>query len=180
MEWSVIYAQLTSLRATLGQNLKKKSHTKSGKGTDELFTPSWIFFKHLQFPVPVMEARQSRDTLKKTEADNEVKDGTPQKSRQSNKFKDLEKTKHTLMHECINVMQAPSNISSLPSEENTFGRFVAQKLMSFDGYRKMMAEKKITELLFDIEYSMMTEGHSESGLTQAYQTVPQSVDAFGL
>lgn len=52
--------------------------------------------------------------------------------------------------------------------------------MSFDGYRKMMAEKKITELLFDIEYSMMTEGHSESGLTQAYQTVPQSVDAFGL
>lgn len=84
------------------------------------------------------------------------------------------------MQECINVMQAPSNISSLPSEENTFGRFVAQKLMSFDGYIKMMAEKKITELLFDIEYSMMTEGHSESGLTQAYQTVPQSVDAFGL
>lgn len=59
-----------------------------------------------------MEARQSRDTLKKTEADNEVKDGTPQKSRQSNKLKDLEKTKHTLMQECINVMQAPSNISS--------------------------------------------------------------------
>lgn len=52
--------------------------------------------------------------------------------------------------------------------------------MSFDGYIKMMAEKKITELLFDIEYSVMTEGHSESGLTQAYQTVPQSVDAFGL
>jgi len=76
-------------------------------------------------------------------------------------------------------MQAPSNISSLPSEESTFGRFVAQKLMSFDGYRKTMAEKRITELLFDIEYSMMTEGHSESGMTHAYQTVPQSVYAFG-
>ena len=84
------------------------------------------------------------------------------------------------MQEGINVMQAPSNISSLPLEENTFGRFVAQKLMSFDGYRKMLAEKKITELLFDIDYSMMTEGPSESGMTQAYQTVPQSVDAFGL
>lgn len=43
-----------------------------------------------------------------------------------------------------------------------------------------MAEKKITELLFDFEYSMMTEGLSESGMTQPYQTVPQSVDAFGL
>lgn len=103
MEWSVIYGQLTSLRATLGQNLKTKSHTKSGQGTDELFTPSWIFFKHLQFLVPVMEARQSRDTLKKTEADNEVKDGTPQKSRQSNKLKDLEKNKtyfNARVHKC--------------------------------------------------------------------------------
>ena len=27
---------------------------------------------------------------------------------------------------------------------------------------------------------MMTNGPSESGMTQAYQTVPQSVDAFGL
>ena len=27
---------------------------------------------------------------------------------------------------------------------------------------------------------MMNEGLSESGMTQPYQTVPQSVDAFGL
>ena len=66
------------------------------------------------------------------------------KSRQSNK--DLEKTKHSLMQKFINVMQAPSNISSLPPE-NTFGRFVAHKLMSFDGYRKMMAKKNIIQLL---------------------------------
>lgn len=71
----------------------------------------------------------------------------PKKSRQRNKFKELEKTKHSLMQKCINVMQAPSNISSLPPEENTFGRFVAHKLMSFDGYRKMMAKKNITQLL---------------------------------
>ena len=74
-----INAQLTSLRATLGQNLKKKSHTRCGQRTDELFTPSWIFFQHFQFLVPVMEAWQSKDTLKKTEADKEVKDGTPQR-----------------------------------------------------------------------------------------------------
>ena len=49
------------------------------------------------------------------------------KCRQSNKFKELEKTKHSLMQKCINVMQGPSNISSLPPEENTFGRFVAHK-----------------------------------------------------
>lgn len=181
MEWKVIMTQLTSLRATLGQNMKKKNHTKSGQGTDELFTPSWIFFKQLQFLVPVMEARQSKDTcsFKKTDADNEVKDDTPLKNRPSNKFKDLEKTKHNLMQECLNVMQTTPNTCA---EEDTFGRFIAHKLASFDRYKKAMAEKKITELLFDLEYSdMMREGPSESDMTQCYnQSVPVSSNAFGL
>ncbi|KAJ7386218.1 hypothetical protein OS493_010613, partial [Desmophyllum pertusum] len=32
LEWKVIMTQLASLRATLGQNMKKKNHTKSGQG----------------------------------------------------------------------------------------------------------------------------------------------------
>ena len=55
-DWSEINSQLVSLRATLGQNLRKINNTKSGQGTDELFEPSWIFFKSMQFLVPVMEA----------------------------------------------------------------------------------------------------------------------------
>ena len=62
--WKDIQAQMTSLRAILGQNLKKKTQWKSGQGTDEHFKPKWMFWEQLQFLVPTMKARQSRDTLK--------------------------------------------------------------------------------------------------------------------
>ena len=60
--------QLTSLRQILGQNIKKKTSVKSGQSTNELFTPTWIFWDSLQFLVPVMHARQSKDTMKKDDS----------------------------------------------------------------------------------------------------------------
>ena len=42
----------------------KKKQWKSGQGTDEHFKPKWMFLEQLQFLVPTMKARQSRDTLK--------------------------------------------------------------------------------------------------------------------
>ena len=41
---------------------------KSGQCTDELFTPTWIFWDSLRFLVPLMHARQSRDTMKKDDS----------------------------------------------------------------------------------------------------------------
>ncbi|CAB4020582.1 Hypothetical predicted protein [Paramuricea clavata] len=64
VSWKDIQSQMTCLRATLGQNLKKKTHWKSGQGTDEHFRPKWMFWEQLQFLIPIKEARQSRDTLK--------------------------------------------------------------------------------------------------------------------
>ena len=66
--WQEISSQLTSLRQILGQNIKKNTAVKSGQGTDELFTPTWIFWDSLQFLVPVMHARQSKDTMKKADS----------------------------------------------------------------------------------------------------------------
>ena len=73
-------------------------------------------------------------------------------------------TKNKLLQKCINVVKAPTT-ASLPvtasGEDQTFGRFVAEKLMSFDRHTKLMAEKRITELLFELEMGMLTESHSE-------------------
>lgn len=69
------------------------------------------------------------------------------------------------MQECLNVMQTPSN-TSLTTEEDTFGRFIAEDDILWQ--IKTMAEKKITELLFDLEYSIIAEGPSESDMIQPY------------
>ena len=54
----------------LKKEKEKKSEdiVKSGQSTDELFTPTWIFWDSLQFLVPVMHARQRRDTMKKDDS----------------------------------------------------------------------------------------------------------------
>jgi len=57
----------------------------------------------------------------------------------------MDDTKQELMQTCINLMQISSNPSPQPATESmrkTLARFVAQKVMSFDKYRRLMAEKK--------------------------------------
>jgi hypothetical protein len=50
------------LRVTFDENLNKRNPMDIR--TDEHFAPKLIFWEQLQFLVPTMEARQSRDTLK--------------------------------------------------------------------------------------------------------------------
>jgi hypothetical protein len=49
------------LRVTFDENLNKRNPMDIR--TDDHFSPKWIW-EQLQFLVPTMEARQSRDTLK--------------------------------------------------------------------------------------------------------------------
>ena len=90
-------------------------------------------------------------------------------------------TKNKLLQECINVMKTPTT-ASLPvpasGEEQTFGRFVAKKLLPFDKYTKLIAEKRITEILFELEMNMLTESHSE--LQASLESYPPQPTAFGL
>ena len=88
------------------------------------------------------------DLDKAVEIDEEVDDKTPTKPRQK-RAKEIEMTKNKLLQECINVMKSPTTTSLpvLASGEQTFGRFVAEKLLSFDKYTKLVAEKRITDTL---------------------------------
>ena len=100
--------------------------------------------------------------MKKTSADDKtIQIANPHQKKPA---KDIDMTKNKLLQKCINVVKAPTT-ASLPvtasGEDQTFGRFVAEKLMSFDRHTKLMAEKRITELLFELEMGMLTESHSE-------------------
>ena len=57
-----------------------------------------------------------------------------------------------LMKECINALKEnkPPN-DSPPTTEEIFGKFVTEKLKALDRRQRIIAEKKITEILFDLE-----------------------------
>ena len=66
MPWKELRNQLTKLRQVLGQNINKTRSTKSGQSLDEVYKPTWRYWKELQFLVPCMNPQKSRDTLRQT------------------------------------------------------------------------------------------------------------------
>ena len=149
----------------MGQNIRKKTSVKSGQSTDELFTPTWIFWDSLQFLVPVVHAWQSRDTIKKDEIDDLVGEvesndnakgqepvSTPTSKSQTKKSKSqMESTKQELWKECIRVLKKPEE--PIPSRDvsQRFGSYVAEKLAGFDAKTRAIAEKRIADVLFELE-----------------------------
>lgn len=116
--WKEISNQITKLRQILSQNVKKKQAVKSGQSTDELFQPTWMFWKQLQFLLPVMNAWQSRDTIADESSDKpvtaDIADGEaptlpPKRKTKSEKSGNLvaKEVKQDLMMECLTVMKAP-------------------------------------------------------------------------
>ena len=57
-----------------------------------------------------------------------------------------------LVKECINALiENKASNASPPTTEEIFGKFVAKKLKAFDRRQRIIAETKITEILFDLE-----------------------------
>lgn len=143
---------LTSLRQILSQNMKKLNNVKSGQSADDLFSPTWKFWEKLQFLLPMIAARPSRDTLKPVQQDktttstSETGHGLSSKKRQK-----LETTKEELMRECIKVMQQPEH----DNNDTSFGLYVANKLATFDRKTRMFAEKRITDILWESEMEVL-------------------------
>lgn len=160
---------MTSLRAILGQNLKKKTQWKTGQGTDEHFKPKWMFWEQLQFLVPTMEARQSRDTLmvdKESNHDNFTEPVCTSGSSAINRKRQMEKTREELYKECIKVIKGP------PDKEtgSSFGKYINEKLALFDRRQRIVAEKKIMDVLYEVEIGG-TDGVNTNTINYAPQTI---------
>lgn len=170
--WEEIRSQLTKLRQVLGQNVNKVKNVKSGQSTDDLLKPTWRYCSSS----PCMNAKRSRDTLALS-SDNEdtsvtVPSASKPKRQTKTKANNHLLVKEELMKECITALKVNEPPPPKIAEE-LFGNFVAEKLKALDRRQKMIAEKRITDILFDLEMeSMATSFNYKSQST--YPTVGAS------
>lgn len=140
-----------------------------------MFKPTWIYWKALQFLLPVLNPRSSRDTL--PTCDDKVTDVTPgpsnvleeessgmsstsapsaKKRKSSGKHNAATNTKDELMVECLKVMRStPEPAQPDPSVESTFAAYITEKLKTLDcRRRRMIAEGKISDVILQLQLEM--------------------------
>lgn len=47
----------------MSQELKKTKNTKSGSGTDEMYTSKWPYFAALKFLIPILTSSQTKSSM---------------------------------------------------------------------------------------------------------------------
>ena len=168
-----IKTKIAGLRAQLGRELSKTRTKRSGQGTSENYKPNWVYWDRLQFLVPVMQVGKSRDNLtssasqpdlskQDTDTESTTSDDSPSKlpvlikpttttarSGIGKSKNEVELRRQELLSTCIQVLKEP-----MPQPQPTlspFCQYVSEKLEQFDRRTRMIAEKRITDLLFELE-----------------------------
>lgn len=178
-----IKTKINSLRTNLSKEVSKERATKSGQATDELYVSKWTHYQQLAFLIPVIGASKSRDTLKRIsiatgDSEDELEITSPK-----NKKKTIAEQKLDLLSKCTDAIT--SNAKKIPDEKSpqkpkisAFATYVDEKLSQLNKRGRRIAEKRISDILFDIE--MEAEAPQEfrvgyfSSLTQQHQQYPQS------
>ena len=187
-----IKAEINSLRTQLGREMAKEKNTKSGQSTDELYASKWIHYDKLNFLIPVFGASKSRDTLKRM---NLQEDETAEKEVTPSKRKAIAEKKLDLLLKCTEAITAnaksKANESSNP-KISAFALYVEEKLSELNKRTRSRAEKRISDVLFDMEMStdVSTDGefsrpqrspyvgynyHGAPRMPQTIPIMPQSV-----
>ena len=158
-----IKTKLLSLRSQLGRERVKISKTKSGQCLEDLYKPTWIYWDKLQFLQAVMQPGKSRDNILSQDVgqknplveslDLEASTNSACRRRNSSATpkvtkKSLDNRKHELLSTCINVLKQPE---LKPSESSShFALYITEKLSGFNARDRCIAEKKISDVIFDI------------------------------
>ena len=187
-----IKANINSLRTLLGREMAKEKSINSGQSTDELYTSKWIHHDKLNFLIPVFGASKSRDTLKRM---NLREDDSAEKDVAPSKRKTIAEKKLDLLSKCTKSITAnakpKANESSNP-KISAFAVYVDEKLSELNKRTRRIAEKHISDVLFDMEMStdVSTDGefrrsqrspyvnynyHGVPRMSQAIPIMPQSV-----
>ena len=158
-----IKTKINSLRTQFGKELTKERSTKSGQSTDELYSSNWTHFEKLAFLTPVFGASKSRDTLKRMsknkQDDENDKEVTTKKSR-----KIIAEKKLDLLSKCTEAFT--TNAKPKPNESPNpklfaFAAYVDEKLSELKKRDRRIAEKRISDVLFDRE--MATDTSTDGG-----------------
>ena len=192
-----IKTKILTLRSQLGREITKVNRTKSGQSTDQLYRSTWMYWDRLQFLRPVLQPGKSRDSLQGSLNDTEnenpeldkTSDGDHSKSapRQTStpKLKKgaLEEKKVELMNTCIAALKEPANPAKQPDQCH-FSLFVREKLQSFDHRARVVAEKRISDIIFDIEMNgvnmqMTAAANNSSASPFSQMRYPSNQDHYG-
>lgn len=183
-----IKTKIASLRAQLGRELTKTKAKKSGQALSENYKSNWIYWDRLQFLVAVMQAGKSKDNLPAQERSLSPEldaEGSPDSvDAENNKAVNLDDdspfsrlssetpkpgrgprakicssdsdTRKELLSTCIQVLKEP--MPQPQSQSSPFSLYVAEKLSHLDRRNRMIAEKRISDILFEIEMNAEQSG----------------------
>ena len=148
-----IKAKINSLRTQLGREMAKEKCTKSGQSTDELYGSKRIHSDKINFLIPVFGASKSRDTLKRM---NLQEDGSAEKEVTPSKRKTIAEKKLDLLSKCTEAITAnakpKANEFSKP-KISAFALYVDENLSELNKRTRRIAEKRISDVLFNMEIS---------------------------
>ena len=177
-----IKTKINGLRAQLEQEMAKKKSTENGQCNDELYSSKWIYYNKLTFLAPNIGTSNSTDTLKrinlKEDGNEKEVGGTPIAKR-----KTPEETKLDLLQQCTEAVIANVNTKTpLPNESATtnmsaFSLYAKTVLSQFDKRDRRIAEKRISDILFEIE---MLADMPANGELNRQQRNPYSGFNFGI
>ena len=119
--------------------MNKVKAVKSGQSTDDLFQPTWRYWKQVQFLLPCMNPRKSRDSLIMTS--NESPASTSEITITTDNNQDIKLTsrsnarskqtnvKEELMKQCLTALKGsdPQQTAEPKTAEDTFGTLLLQR-----------------------------------------------------
>ena len=173
IELNLIKSKWNSLRAQHGRELAKESKTKSGQSADEVYESSWSYMGKMRFVEQVKKTAKSTSTLKIStqELDDDKEEESEQEDETPNK-KSVKETTHTstkrkrayqteqkqkLIEKCIDVLERPKNPVKEPETKacDPFASYVSEQLKTLDKRRRLLAEKKINDILFELQFEQL-------------------------
>lgn len=159
--------KINGIRAQFGRELAKVNKTKSGQSTDELYVSGWVHYQRLLFLAPVIKSTKSRDTFKRNiNVENEEEkdiDQTPRQKKQS-----IAERKLDLLSKCTEAITKPAKPTELPpvNKHSAFSIYIDERLSKLGTRERRYAEKRISDVLFDIE--MQAENEQSTNRHMAY------------
>lgn len=152
-----ITAKWNILRAQYGREYLE-TKPKTGAAASSCYTSKWKYFAMLKFLTGAVEARKSSDNLAiniKKEIDEDTRDTDKQQPKRRIKDKNIDIMKTELLTKTVEALTAPSEPVNMKSSysNDTFAAYIAHKLSSYTSHQIALAEKKTSDVLFDLEMS---------------------------
>lgn len=138
------------MRVQIGQGKAKESKTKSGQFTDKLYHSSWLHhFKRLVFLLPCLK---KKETIRKKEIDLHVNTEVDEPVHVNTKKRSIAERKLDLLIKCTEAILT-KKIKRQELKASPFSIHVEEKLNGLDKHRGTFSEKRVCDVLFDVEMS---------------------------